>query len=152
MANNAILEVRTSLDHENLHYLVEIKSQDGDFICCETEDYQEALFVAKEVYKRLEEKQKQEMIRDIETIIEAEYGSGIAYDINKFSPPSDFCQSYYREFYRDLWEEIECLKLSKKVNSNEGFREVVSKHKLNEKQEYILLQYIKNIMEKSEKV
>ena len=138
--SSVTLHLKCVDDAENLTYVVEIVSKDGTFKCYNSENYNQALFVAKEVFSRLTKKQEGQLIGDIETIIEAEHGTGAAYDVNNFCPPS--CSDDKESFYRNMFEEIETLKI-KKCSLNEAFRKLVNKYKLNEYQEHRFLTYIK---------
>ena len=137
-------QIRTTLylrsePRENLLYIVEVED-DGDLHrYYESENYHQALLVAKRIFHKL----KINTTEDFGVLIESQYGLGACYDINTFSFDASFSDS--DDFYKDLCNDFEFRKLSSKQSKNVLFREMINERKLNEYQEQRFLQYLKRL-------
>lgn len=142
-----IHKISTSLilrseERENLLYVVEIEENKRVHNCFSSENYFQALLVAKRIFSKL--KTKQSEIGDFEVIVEAQQGRGITYDINEFSFNPDFTNT--DDFYEELCNEFESRKFKSKLNNNTLFRKIVQEQKLNEYQEQQFLVWIKRLL------
>ena len=125
---------------DNLVYYVEIEEQNKErHNCFCSENYIQALTVAKRVYDKLTGYN----IGDVGVMIEAHQGRGVTFDVNNFSFDSEFNDQ--EDFYKDIVSEFESFKVIDPLTSNELFRKLVRQHKLNEYQEQRFLQYIKEL-------
>lgn len=122
----------------NLLYVVEVEEGDQVYRCFSTENYYQALVVAKRVFNKLKTRQN---IGDFGVLIEAPQGRGVTYDINAFSYEPDFNDS--SKFYEELVNDLEYQLADENKNINLLFREAVNRHRLNEYQEQKLLQKLK---------
>lgn len=134
------LVLRTEEEH-NLLYVVEIEDDDKTYRCYASENYDQALLVARKVFSKL--KTKQQQIGDFAVMIESPQGRGISYDVNHFTCDPSFDDA--EDFYEDLVNEFEYEQAIRRVDNNTLFREIVGKNKLNEYQEQRFLQYLKEL-------
>ena len=123
----------------NLVYNVEIIQGNNTTTLFTSENYYQALAVAKKVFNDLSKNSDQ--VGDIEVILESLHGRGVSYEINNFC--ADFGFEDDESFYQELVSEFEILKLKNPSKANTIFRELVETHKLNEYQELRLLGFIR---------
>ena len=141
---NPVSQVDTTLslyskeNGDNLIYLVDVDTRGTTYSCFSSENYVQALLVAKKVFNKLKIKQE---VGDFAVMIESQQGRGMCFDINNFSFDSSFQDT--AGFYKDLVSEFEHIKFIKKASNNISFREVVNNNKLNEYQEQRLLTQLK---------
>lgn len=136
---NTTLSLRSGENGDNLIYLVEIETGSKTYNCFSSENYAQALLVAKKIFNKL--KIKQEEIGNFAVSIETQQGRGVCFDINNFSFDPSFQDTL--SFYKNLACEFEHIKFIKKVSSNVAFREVTNDNKLNEYQEQRFLMHLK---------
>ena len=135
------LILRSEERENHLLYVVEIEENKKVHNCFSSENYFQALLVAKRIFSKL--KTKQADIGDFEVIIEAQQGRGITYEINEFSFDSSFTNT--DDFYKELCNEFETRKFVTKSNNNTLFIKIVQEQKLNEYQEQQFLAWIKKL-------
>lgn len=123
----------------NLTYYVEIIENNETFQLFSSENYFQALLIAKTIFNDLRTKRT---TGDIEVIIESLHGRGACYEINDFSFDASFEDT--DNFYEELVSEFEMARLQQ-PDINIIFRKIVEKHKLNEYQEQRLLVRIRKI-------
>ena len=131
--------VLRTIEGVNLLYSVEFESNGTTDILYQSENYFQALTVAKKVFDKL----KTKGIHGLDVIIDSEYGRGCAYDHDQFSFDCTFRDN--ESFYVELCNDIEQLKFEKRISNNEAFRKIVNREKLNEYQEQKLLKWIKKL-------
>lgn len=141
-----IQKIATSLtlrseERENLLYIVEIEENKKVHHCFSSENYFQALLVAKRIFSKL--KTKQSEIGNFEVIVESQQGRGITYDVNEFSFDPGFVDS--ADFYSELCNEFETRRFKSKTDNNTLFRKIVQEQKLNEYQEQQFLVWIKKL-------
>lgn len=142
MATPSLTLILRSTDKDvNLLYLVEIEAKEEIRLIASSENYIEALMIAKKVFNKLKEAEK--LVGDFAVMIEAEYGRGVSYEINDFQFHPSFEDS--DRFYQELCNEFEAMKLIDSKDLNKNFRIIVNKEKLNEYQELRFLNYLKKL-------
>lgn len=125
----------------NLTYHVEIVEDKQTIKLFSSENYFQALLIAKRIFNDLRSKYNQ--IGDVEVIIESLHGRGACYEINDFSFDASFEDT--DNFYQELVSEFEIARLQNENNLNVVFRKLIDKHKLNEYQEQRFLTFIRKI-------
>jgi hypothetical protein len=135
------LILRSEERENHLLYIVEIEENKKVHLCLSSENYFQALLVAKRIFSKL--KTKQDDIGDFEVIVEAQQGRGITYDVNEFSFDSNFANT--DDFYKELCNEFETRKFVAKLDNNTLFRKMIQEQKLNEYQEQQFLAWIKKL-------
>lgn len=129
-----------SEEHAHLLYVVEIENASKTYHCFSSENYFQALLVAKKIFSKFKTK---EDIGDLAVMIEAQHGRGICYDVNQFSFDSDFENGDH--FYKELCNEFEYRKFKDSMDNNTLFRKMASEMKLNEYQEQQFLYWLKKL-------
>jgi hypothetical protein len=129
------LVLRSTEEEKNLTYVVEIEEGKAQHVCYTSENYLQSLIAAREIFGRL-----RSTGTDVGVLIEAQHNRGASYAVNDFNFESDFQDT--DSFYKDLSNEFETEK-SKEDLSNEIFRKLVNREKLNEYQERRFLAQIK---------
>lgn len=120
----------------NLFYVVELEDKNETYQIYTSENYMSALIAARKVFSKIKTQSS-----DFGVMLESPQGKGISYTLGSFEV-GDFEDSSV--FYDELVNDFESAKLSNK-SSNEIFRSLINKNKLNEYQEQRLLKKIKEL-------
>lgn len=136
---STVLQLRSDWSAENLRYAVEIETSKKTYQYFISENYNQALMVARKIFDKMIKNRKE--IGDFGVMLEAAYGRGACYDINNFAHDNDFNDT--REFYNHLVNEFNLRLASKNTNNNLVFRQIINENKLNEYQERMFLKYLK---------
>lgn len=135
------LVLRSDWRAENIRYIVEIEDKKTIHHCFMSENYNQALLVARKIFEKLDDRKND--LGDFAIMVEHPQGKGISYDINAFPHSSSFDDT--EAFYSDLANEFEHQKLVSNLDNNTLFRQFVNKNKLNEYQELRFLKLLKEL-------